>query len=125
MDPAITTSPAAGVTQVVLGTRKSQLAIAQVDMIIGLLQAAAPGPEYKMQVVSTMADENQVKKFIEFNSKSIWTEELEQLLVGGTLDTVVHCVKGTSKSQSLFAPITRVMLTSHACRHANATRRPL
>lgn len=47
-----------------------------------------------MQVISTMADENQVKTFLEFNSKSIWTEELEGLLVEGKLDVVVHCLKG-------------------------------
>lgn len=47
-----------------------------------------------MQVISTMADENQVKTFLEFNSKSIWTEELEGLLVDGKVDVVVHCLKG-------------------------------
>lgn len=48
-----------------------------------------------MQVISTMADENQVKTFLEFDSKGIWTEELEGLLVDGKLDVVVHCLKGT------------------------------
>lgn len=47
-----------------------------------------------MQVISTMADENQVKTFLEFNSKGIWTEELERLLVEGKVDVVVHCLKG-------------------------------
>lgn len=47
-----------------------------------------------MQVISTMADENQVKTFSEFNSKSIWTEELEKLLVDRKLDVIVHCLKG-------------------------------
>lgn len=77
-----------------IGTRKSQLAIAQAKMIIAQLEIASPGPEYKMQVISTMADENQVKTFLEFDSKSIWTEELEGLLGEGKLDVVVHCLKG-------------------------------
>lgn len=77
-----------------IGTRKSQLAIAQAEMIIAQLETASPGPQYKMQVISTMADENQVKTFPEFNSKSIWTEELEGLLVDGKVDVVVHCLKG-------------------------------
>lgn len=77
-----------------IGTRKSQLAIAQAEMIIAQLELASPGPQYKLQVISTMADENQVKTFLEFNSKSIWTEELEGLLVDGKLDVVVHCLKG-------------------------------
>lgn len=77
-----------------IGTRKSQLAIAQAEMIIAQLETASPGPQYKMQVISTMADENQVKTFSEFNSKSIWTEELEKLLVDRKLDVIVHCLKG-------------------------------
>lgn len=77
-----------------IGTRKSQLAIAQAKMIIAQLETASPGPQYKLQVISTMADENQVKTFLEFNSKSIWTEELEGLLVDGKVDVVVHCLKG-------------------------------
>lgn len=77
-----------------IGTRKSQLAIAQAKMIIAQLETVSPGPQYKMQVISTMADENQVKTFLEFDSKSIWTEELEGLLVDGKVDVVVHCLKG-------------------------------
>lgn len=77
-----------------IGTRKSQLAIAQAEMIIAQLETVSPGPQYKLQVISTMADENQVKTFLDFNSKSIWTEELEGLLVDGKLDVVVHCLKG-------------------------------
>ncbi|KAI5196172.1 hypothetical protein AUEXF2481DRAFT_67020 [Aureobasidium subglaciale EXF-2481] len=76
-----------------IGTRRSQLAIAQVDMIVKHLQTAAPGPEYRSQVVSTMADENQVKSFQDFNAKSIWTEELEKLLMEKKLDVIVHCLK--------------------------------
>lgn len=77
-----------------IGTRKSQLAIAQAKMIIAQLETVSPGPQYKLQVISTMADENQVKTFLEFNSKSLWTEELEGLLVEGKVDVVVHCLKG-------------------------------
>ncbi|KAI5268708.1 porphobilinogen deaminase [Aureobasidium subglaciale] len=76
-----------------IGTRRSQLAIAQVDMIVKHLQTAAPGPDYRSQVVSTMADENQVKSFQDFNAKSIWTEELEKLLIEKKLDVIVHCLK--------------------------------
>jgi hydroxymethylbilane synthase len=80
-----------------IGTRRSQLAIAQVDSIIEQLKAIAPEPEYVSRVVSTMADENQVKAFSAFDSKSIWTEELEKLLMDGKLDVVVHCLKGRSQ----------------------------
>lgn len=86
--------PGDGLGVIHIGTRRSQLAIAQVDMIIARLEAAAPGPQYKMQVISTMADENQVKAYKEFNSKSIWTEELEKLLAEKKLDVIVHCLKG-------------------------------
>lgn len=87
-----------------IGTRKSQLAIAQVDTIIAQLKSIAPGPQYQMQVVSTMADENQVKAFPDFNSKSIWTEELEQLLADRKLDVVVHCLKGINTMSTTNTP---------------------
>lgn len=87
------------ITKINIGTRRSQLAIAQVDSIIQQLKAAKSSSssdeiEYVSHVVSTMADENQVKSFSAFDSKSIWTEELEALLADGKLDVVVHCLKG-------------------------------
>jgi hydroxymethylbilane synthase len=85
------------ITKINIGTRRSQLAIAQVESIIQQLKAlhlASPDIEYVSTVVSTMADENQVKSFSAFDSKSIWTEELEALLAKGELDVVVHCLKG-------------------------------
>jgi hydroxymethylbilane synthase len=87
------------ITKINIGTRRSQLAIAQVESIIQQLKAlhlASPDIEYVSTVVSTMADENQVKSFSAFDSKSIWTEELEALLAKGELDVVVHCLKGLS-----------------------------
>ena len=86
-----------------IGTRRSQLAIAQVDAIIAQLKAVAPQPEYVSRVVSTMADENQVKAFSAFDSKSIWTEELEKLLMEGGLDVVVHCLKGRCSAMLCYA----------------------
>ena len=104
-----------------IGTRKSQLAIAQVDSIIAQLKTFAPEPQYVSRVVSTMADENQVKAFSAFDSKSIWTEELEQLLMEGGLDVVVHCLKGRLISgfllqmdDSLGRDITNGGITRHA-----------
>jgi porphobilinogen deaminase len=51
------------ITTLTVGTRNSQLAIAQVDSIIAQLKASHPSPEnaieYIPRVVSTMADENQ------------------------------------------------------------------
>ena len=91
---AAATTQAHAIDKVNIGTRKSQLAIAQVYSIIEQLKVVAPEPEYVSRVVSTMADENQVKAFSAFDSKSIWTEELEQLLMAGKLDVVVHCLKG-------------------------------
>ena len=77
-----------------IGTRKSKLAITQAESIRSALKTVAPQHEYEVQVISTMADENQVQSFENFASKSIWTEELEELLSTRKLDVVVHCLKG-------------------------------
>lgn len=96
-----TESASIGIDTVNIGTRKSQLAIAQVDLVRKQLQLAHPNVEYKTHILSTMADENQVKAFQDFNSKSIWTEELEQLLVDQKLDVIVHSLKGILAREQL------------------------
>lgn len=116
--------PAAGIRKVNIGTRKSQLAIAQVESTIEQLKAHAPETEYVSRVVSTMADENQTKQFSAFDSKSIWTEELEQLLMDGKLDVVVHCLKGMFRrfynvATRRFVEGDQMLTANH--RHANFT----
>ena len=43
--------------------------------------------------MSTLGDQNQSTALHAFNAKSLWTDELEALLLDGTLDLIVHSLK--------------------------------
>ncbi|KZF26728.1 porphobilinogen deaminase [Xylona heveae TC161] len=94
---ASSTTPAAAVAagekEIGIGTRKSLLARIQADMVQAALQKAWPDKKYAIHAMSTMGDNNQVTALHDFNAKSLWTHELEALLLEGKLDLIVHCLK--------------------------------
>ncbi|KAI9861186.1 MAG: porphobilinogen deaminase [Vezdaea acicularis] len=76
-----------------IGSRKSVLALIQTDIVHHALEAAWPKLEYKIHAMSTMGDKNQVTPLHDFGAKSLWTYELEGLLIEGKLDLIVHSLK--------------------------------
>jgi len=87
-------APAAQENVINIGTRKSALAVAQTHLVIGMLQKVAPQYEYRINAISTMGDKNQVTALHDFGAKSLWTHELEAMLMEKEVDFVVHCLKG-------------------------------
>lgn len=83
-----------------IGSRKSVLALIQTDIVHHALEAAWPKLEYKIHAMSTMGDKNQVTPLHDFGAKSLWTYELEGLLIEGKLDLIVHSLKGEVESRS-------------------------
>jgi hydroxymethylbilane synthase len=83
-----------------IGTRKSNLAVVQAEGIRDRLQKLAPGRTFEITALRTIGDKDQNTALYNFGAKSLWTSELEELLVSGKLDVVVHCLKG--RSPSLF-----------------------
>ncbi|KAI9810311.1 MAG: porphobilinogen deaminase [Pycnora praestabilis] len=100
--PPTNNTPTRTKTTVNLGTRRSKLALVQTEIVHEALQKAWPEYEYEIHAMSTMGDKNQVTPLHDFGAKSLWTHELEALLMEGNLDLVVHCLKGT------FAPPPRL-----------------
>lgn len=88
---AASSSPAVNV-----GTRRSLLARAQTDIVCKELRKAWPDRKYDIHAMATTGDMNQVTALHEFNSKALWTHELEALLEDGRLDMIVHSLKGVS-----------------------------
>ena len=86
-----------------VGTRKSKLAIIQADTVVEALKTQWPDKEFKVHAMSTMGDKNQITALHEFGAKSLWTHELEALLIGGQLDLIVHSLKGERTSASPFS----------------------
>ena len=50
--------------------------------------------EFIVHAMSTAGDKNQVTALHEFGAKALWTQELEVGLLDGSLDMVVHSLKG-------------------------------
>lgn len=77
-----------------LGTRKSKLALAQTDLVVEALKKQYPQYEFNIKSKDTAGDRDKVTDFKDFTSKNLWTEELEELLIAGQLDFIVHSLKG-------------------------------
>lgn len=78
----------------IIGTRKSKLALLQTDLVVAALKKS--WPEYTFQIHSqeTAGDKNTVIALREFTTKNLWTQELEELLMAGDVDLIVHSLKG-------------------------------
>lgn len=76
-----------------VGTRSSKLALLQTGLVVNKLRKAYP--DYKFEVLSkeTAGDKNTTIAFREFTTKNLWTEELEELLIAGKVDFIVHSLK--------------------------------
>lgn len=75
-----------------LGTRQSQLALAQSGQIARALEAEHPGLRVELVPIITRGDREQ-GDLAKLGGKGLFTEELEQGLLDGSLDFAVHSLK--------------------------------
>jgi hydroxymethylbilane synthase len=81
---------------IVLGTRGSALALAQVDLTEKALAAAIPGLAVERKVFVTRGDQKLDLSLIRANEaggKGLFTKELEDALLSGAIDVAVHSLK--------------------------------
>ena len=76
-----------------IGTRRSILARVQTDEVVQALKKAWPDYKFEIHAMSTTGDNNQTTALHKFNSKALWTQELEVQLQSGDLDLIVHSLK--------------------------------
>ena len=77
-----------------VGTRKSNLALVQTDLVVKALAAAWPDYKYNIKARDTAAgDIDKVTPFKDMPVKNIWTHELETLMLEKKLDFLVHSLK--------------------------------
>ncbi|KAJ5939201.1 Porphobilinogen deaminase N-terminal [Penicillium verhagenii] len=93
-----------------IGTRKSKLALLQTDLVRAALQKTHPDYEFKTLTKETAGDLNTTIALKDFTSKNLWTEELEELMIGGQVDFIVHSLKG--KRRRTWLP--RIIIEPHA-----------
>lgn len=76
-----------------VGTRKSPLAMAQAELVVADLQKLFPSHTFTIHGMTTTGDRDQNTALYNFGGKGLWTSQLEERLVNGELDLVVHCLK--------------------------------
>jgi len=76
-----------------LGTRGSDLAVAQSEAVADELRRAWPDMEVRLKVIRTTGDRQQDRALSTFGGKGIFTRELEEALLEGRIDLAVHSLK--------------------------------
>lgn len=82
----------------VIGTRGSELALRQTEMVMAALREAHPALRVERRIIQTTGDRRTDLRFSEFNrdeklDKGIFTKELEAALAAGEIDAAVHSLK--------------------------------
>jgi len=77
----------------VVGTRGSKLAVAQTQWVIDRLAEAHPHLRIHQQIITTTGDRLSGRPLPEIGGKGLFTEELEQALLDGSIDLAVHSAK--------------------------------
>jgi len=81
-----------------IGTRRSTLAQIQARLVEKTLKDAYPDRKYVIHAILAQGDKDKVTPLQQLsmgeNAKSLWTGELEEMLLKGELDMIVHCLKG-------------------------------
>ncbi len=85
---------------ITLGTRGSELALRQTDIVTEALLAAHPGLQVGREIIQTIGDKRTDLRFADFHGgavpqadKGIFIKELENALDDGRVDAAVHSLK--------------------------------
>lgn len=76
-----------------VGTRGSKLALIQVDLVAARLRAADPATEVEVVEIATRGDHDQVTPLASGSAAGWFTSVLQEALLAGEVDAVVHSYK--------------------------------
>lgn len=76
-----------------IGSRKSRLALVQTEIVKKKIEGAFPGVRVEVVELSTKGDELLDRSLTSFGGKGVFTKELEEALLCGTIDLAVHSAK--------------------------------
>lgn len=79
--------------RIVIGSRGSQLALAQTNLVADMLRAVHTGLEIEIEVISTKGDQTIDRPLAAIGGKGLFTAELEDALRAKTIDLAVHSLK--------------------------------
>ncbi len=76
-----------------VGTRGSNLALIQTNLVIKALKEKNPGLDFEVKVIKTKGDIVQDVPLHKMNDKGIFTKEIEKALLNKDIDLAVHSMK--------------------------------
>lgn len=80
-------------SKIVVGSRKSKLALIQTEWVISELRRFHPEVEFTIKTMDTTGDNIQNIPLAKIGEKALFTKELEAELQNGDIDIVVHSLK--------------------------------
>ncbi|MCP5369483.1 MAG: hydroxymethylbilane synthase [Rickettsiaceae bacterium] len=97
--------------QIKIGTRKSNLALIQTQIVIQELKKYHPAIEFVIVPVITTGDKILDKNLYDIGGKALFLKELEEKLLEGSIDIAVHSLKDVpgilSEELKIFAMLER------------------
>ncbi len=81
----------ASATHLTIGSRGSQLALCQARLVATELETR--GVLSRIQVIKTTGDHLQTASLVQAGGKGLFTKEIEEALLAGTIDIAVHSLK--------------------------------
>ncbi|MDO5293911.1 MAG: hydroxymethylbilane synthase [bacterium] len=79
--------------RLVVGSRESELAIAQTNLVIAKLKKEYPALEVEVKTYKTSGDRLQTQSIDVLTNKGLFVKELEEALLEGEIDFAVHSLK--------------------------------
>ena len=76
-----------------VGTRKSHLALVQTKWVIDRLKEQDHNLEFEVVTLDTIGDNILDKPLAKIGEKALFTRELEEELLAGNIDIIVHSLK--------------------------------
>lgn len=80
-------------TEIVVGSRKSKLALAQTNLVLDELRKQRNAPSFRVKEVKTKGDKNIQTPLAKLGGQGVFLEELEEQLLKGEIDIAVHSLK--------------------------------
>lgn len=80
-------------SQIVVGSRKSKLALIQTNLVINELRKQHNAFSFQVKEISTKGDENLQVSLAKLGAQGVFLEELETQLLQGEVDIAVHSLK--------------------------------
>lgn len=82
-----------GLSEVVVGSRKSKLALIQTNWVIDELRKQSNAPDFRVKEIATKGDKNLQVSLAKLGGQGVFLQELEEQLLQGDVDIAVHSLK--------------------------------